>query len=176
LVGNCRVGHLQALTTRLRDLLRTSTKQPPTTINCIVNMLVFKTGLRLARPVTPAIMRPRSFTTTIVRADLTSRIASLLSAAQKPVLVTQDGIRQSKSRAIAEMDRDDANHFILALPNLSALDQSTLIPQLGAAVEIVEHQQRLALASLGLRVWRIHDYSVGFYTSPSQSLTSCTGY
>jgi hypothetical protein len=146
-------------------LYTTSTKRPPTTTNCIVNMLVSKTGPRLARPIIPAIMRPRSFTTTIVCADLKSRIAGSPSTAEKTVLVTQEGIRKSNAGATAKIHRDDANHLILVLPDLSTCDQSTLIPQLKAAVEIVERQQRNALASLGLWVWCIHDCSVEIYTN-----------
>jgi hypothetical protein len=116
-------------------------------------MLVSKTGLRLSRPIIPAIMRPRSFTTTIVRADLKSRIAGSPSTAEKTVLVTQEGIRKSNAGATAKIHRDDANHLILVLPDLSTCDQSTLVPQLKAAVEIVERQQRNALAPLGLWVW-----------------------
>jgi hypothetical protein len=116
-------------------------------------MLVSKTGPRLARPIIPAIMRPRSFTTTIVCADLKSRIAGSPSTAEKTVLVTQEGIRKSNAGATAKIHRDDANHLILVLPDLSTCDQSTLVPQLKAAVEIVERQQRNALAPLGLWVW-----------------------
>jgi hypothetical protein len=141
--------------------------------NFVVNMLVFKTGHRLARPVILATMRPRSLATTIVRADLKSRIAGSPSAAENTVLVTQEGIRGSNARATAKLHRDDANHCILILPDLSTLDQSTLIPQLKAAVEIVERQQRNALASLGL--W-VRFMIVRYHTNVNQPLTTCTGY